>query len=71
MPTMVHCRRDSAGYPNQNLFSSKGVLHPCIPYHMPLQNFILDLKLTIADKIHRQRENAKKRRNAAIKMSKD
>jgi hypothetical protein len=52
MATMVHCCRDSAVYQNQNLFSSKGVLHPCIPSHMLLQNFILDVKLTIVDKIH-------------------
>jgi hypothetical protein len=71
MPTMVHYCRDSAVYQIQNLFSSKGVLHLCIPYHMPLQNFVLDVKLIIVDKIHRQCENAKKRRNAAIKMSKD
>jgi hypothetical protein len=50
MPTIVHCCRDSAVYHNQNPFSSKGVLHPCIPFHMPLQNFILDVKLTIVDK---------------------
>jgi hypothetical protein len=37
---------------------------------MAVENFILDVKLTIVDKIHRQRDNAKKRRNAAIKMSK-
>jgi hypothetical protein len=50
MPTMVHCCRDSAVYHNQNPCSSKGVLHPCIPFHMPMQNFTLDVKLIVVDK---------------------
>jgi hypothetical protein len=69
MPTMVHCCRDSAVYHKQNLCSSKGVLHPCIPFHMPLQNFILDVKLIVVDKnSSTTRKCAKK--NAGTRQSK-